>query len=78
MSDGGVGGGGDGGEGWLRKDRPSERHISSRLRRSDTVKRVCWKWKREGKGVGRGSGGGRLNFSLFPTLANAAMHQRGN
>lgn len=39
------------------KNRHSERHISSRLRRSDSVKRVCRKRKREGKGVGRCSGG---------------------
>lgn len=25
-----------------------------------------------------GGGAGRLNFPLFPTLAIAAMHQRGN
>lgn len=60
----GVGGGEVGGvekKGSLKKEkkRHSERHISSRLRRSDSVKRVCRKSKREGKGVGRGSRGGR-------------------
>lgn len=47
------------GEGLLQKDEHSERHISGGLRRSDSVKLMCRKRKREGKGVGGRSRGGK-------------------
>lgn len=58
MSDGGSGRRGRV-EGKLKKDERSERHISSGLRRSDSVKRLCRKRKRKGKGMGRSSRGGK-------------------
>lgn len=58
---GGEGGGEEGrraGERGLKKDGHSERHISSRLRRSDSVKHVCRKSEQKGKRPGESQGGG--------------------